>query len=122
MKAPALVQALLLVCIGFGVLSTDLQSEPSLSLKVEPRLCLAPCDVMTTTRIKPNLNNRWLVVQVSGPGFQGSMRQLDGQKTIQIPFKNLSEGVYDVTAVLYTNQLPQKEAGRDTLTVEVHHH
>lgn len=120
MWAPLLVLTCLLVSI-VGVLPADL-AEPTLTLTVSPQTCLAPCAIMTTTRIVPHNWNRWLVVQIEGPTFQGTMRQLKADSMIlQIPFERLQEGDYDVLAILYRATPGKPEAGRARVTVVVRH-
>src|ERR1700693_6595109 len=74
-------------------------------LSVAPRVCQAPCDVRIVVQVVPNVDNRWLVVQVDGPQFGGSTMQLEGDHAPltqpAIWFKALPAGHYDVLTMLF---------------------
>lgn len=76
-----------------------------IELKVSPQVCFALCTVHATVYIDPHADNRWWVVQIDGPQFQSTARELEGDagKPTQpiVTFKGLSEGSYEITAVLY---------------------
>jgi hypothetical protein len=71
-------------------------------------------------QVIPDADNRWVVVQMDGPMFQGSRIQLDGidtPKTLPyVWFRGLPAGEYEVLAVLYNSQ---KEVARTATTVTV---
>ncbi len=111
---------MLLLYLLYSVLASHL-----LSLKMTPRVCVAPCTVYIALSIQRHPDNRWAVIEVDGPLFRSTRFQLDGAEAsvTQEPMrlKDLPEGVYEVKAVLYqVGKAEGHEVERQTLTLEVH--
>lgn len=104
------------------ILSVWLSTEAAkpLSATITPHVCQAPCTVRITIRTIPHPQNRWIVVQVSGPQmFRSSMIPLAGEGAAHIQdvtYKEISAGDYQVLVILYRGT---KEFSRDTQRLQV---
>ena len=86
--------------------------EP-LKLAVTPAQSFAPATVRVRARIEPNATNRSLTIVADGSDFyRSSQFQLDGDrapKTLDVEYRNVPGGEYDVYAYL-TDDLGKRRA------------
>lgn len=113
----------MLLALLLLVVTPDEQQHRPIELRVQPHICMAPCDVRAQVRIERHELNRWWVIQVDGPGiFQSSAQQLEGDRAAvtqpDIWFKALTPGEYEIITVVYRQQ-KNSEAGRAVAKVTV---
>jgi hypothetical protein len=87
-----------------------------MTMTVTPAQALAPSPLRVRVRIEPSAENRALVVSANSSGFYRSSEiQLDGEhapKTIEVEFREVPEGAYEIVAIVRDSAGHQRSAAR----------
>jgi hypothetical protein len=98
------MKALMLACCFTALLPRPLLSTASLTIRVSPRVMLAPGFLTIQTTIEANADNRAMEVVADSPAFfRSSWVTLDGDRAPRVNefvFKGLPAGRYEVTVRL----------------------
>ena len=115
------MRTVLAVCglIGLSVLPAG--SGQRVTLTLSPAHAFAPATVRIRARIEPNADNRVLTIVADGPNFyRSSDVPLDGEeapRTVELWFKDVPAGDYEVSANLTTTSDRQRVTARSSMTV-----
>ena len=94
--------------------------EP-LTIAVSPAFAFAPATLKVRLRIEPNADNRRLIIVADGAElYRSSEVQLEGEqapKTIELSFRDVPRGDYQVYAVLTDTVGRQRAIARRSTTV-----
>ena len=92
-----------------------------MTMTVTPAQALAPSPLRVRVRIEPSTENRSLTVSADSGGFYRSSEiQLDGEhspKTIEVEFRSVPEGEYDILGVVKDGAGHQRFAARRSANV-----
>jgi hypothetical protein len=92
-----------------------------MTMTVTPAQALAPSPLRVRVRIEPSAENRSLVVVAdSGEFYRSSEIQLNGErapKTIEIEFREVPEGAYDIVAIVRDSAGHQRSVARRNANV-----
>ena len=92
-----------------------------MTMTVTPAQALAPSPLRVRVRIEPSAENRSLTVSADSGGFYRSSEiQLDGErapKTIEVEFREVPEGDYDILGVVRDSVGHQRFASRRSANV-----
>jgi len=90
---------------GFAVLTTmTAAAKPPLSIQASPAVSFSPANLIITTRIEPDPDNRALEIAATSEDFyRSSTVALEGDRApraTRIEYRSLPPGQYDVTVAL----------------------
>ena len=92
-----------------------------MTMTVTPAAALAPSPLRVRVRIEPSDENRSLMVSAdSGEFYRSSEIQLNGErapKTIEVEFREVPEGAYDIVAIVKDSVGHQRLAARRSANV-----
>ena len=92
-----------------------------MTMTVTPAVALAPSPLRVRVRIEPSDENRSLIVAADSSGFYRSSEiQLDGErapKTIEVEFREVPEGEYDILGIVKDGAGHQRFAARRSANV-----
>jgi len=94
--------------------SAVIAGDGLMKMKVSPLVTRAPARVVVRVTFQPDADNRFLRVVAESPTFYRSSEiQIDGNNSAPVnvfEFRDLPEGMYDVTSVLVGTQGPRASA------------
>ena len=115
------MKAIFGICLLMASVARPVNAGQQLTLYVTPAQSFAPSFLMVRARIEPRAANRVLRIVADGEDYYRSSEiALDGEaapRVIQMPFRNVPGGRYDVYAVLTDGSGRERAVAHQLATV-----
>jgi hypothetical protein len=93
-----------------------------ISISVSPTVCNAPCSIRVTLKVEPAEDNERVILEIDGDNYS-RVSDMDysngGPKTVQIWYKDLPGGDYEIRASLHKHDGKSWVAGSDKKNIKI---